>query len=128
MVERVYFQPSTINHHLSFPLCPLRLCGKSGYTSHVSIVIGTSGFSYEDWKGYFYPPDLKKGDMLSFYARYFPAVEINSTYYRLPTPATMFQMTRKVPDGFEFVVKAHADMTHSEQYQPEAFAQFREAL
>lgn len=94
----------------------------------MSIQIGTSGFSYEDWKGFFYPPDLKRSDMLSFYARYFPAVEINSTYYRLPDPATTFQMVRKVPEGFEFVMKAHQEMTHADQFQPQAFAQFREAL
>jgi uncharacterized protein YecE (DUF72 family) len=94
----------------------------------VNIRIGTSGFSYDDWRGHFYPSGLKKGDMLSFYAERFPVVEVNSTYYGMPKPTTMFQMARKVPPGFEFVVKAHADMTHSDRFQPEAFAQFREAM
>jgi uncharacterized protein YecE (DUF72 family) len=94
----------------------------------VDILIGTSGFSYDDWKGYFYPADLKRGEMLSFYARRFRTVEINSSYYRVPSPTTMFQMVAKVPPAFEFVLKAHRDMTHSEQFQPEAFAPFREAL
>ncbi len=92
------------------------------------ILIGTSGFSYDDWKGYFYPPEIKKGEMLPFYARYFSTVEVNSTYYRLPPPSTLFQMARKVPEGFDFVVKANQEMTHAEQFQPEVFAQFREAV
>jgi uncharacterized protein YecE (DUF72 family) len=94
----------------------------------VSILIGTSGFSYDDWKGFFYPPNLKRGEMLTYYARHFRTVEINSSYYRIPSPSTMQQMTRKVPEGFEFAVKAHGDMTHSDRFKPEAFAQFREAL
>jgi uncharacterized protein YecE (DUF72 family) len=94
----------------------------------MKILIGTSGFSYDDWRGYFYPADLKREEMLSFYARYFPVVEINATYYRLPTPTTMLQMARKVPEGFRFVVKANQEMTHADRFQPEAFAQFREAL
>lgn len=94
----------------------------------MAILIGTSGFSYDDWRGHFYPPDLKKGEMLPFYARRFPAVEVNSTYYRLPSAATMFQMARKVPEGFRFAVKASGEMTHSEEHQPAAYAQFREAM
>jgi len=94
----------------------------------MSIRIGTSGFSYDDWKGHFYPSSIKKGDMLAYYARFYPTVEVNSTYYGMPRPSTMEQMTRKVPEGFDFVVKAHQSMTHSERFQPEAFAQFREAL
>jgi uncharacterized protein YecE (DUF72 family) len=94
----------------------------------VNIRVGTSGFSYDDWKGFFYPSDIKKGDMLAYYARHFNTVEVNSTYYRLPNPAMMFQMLRKVPEEFDFVIKASAEMTHSETFQPEAFDQFREAL
>lgn len=94
----------------------------------MSIRIGTSGFSYNDWKGHFYPPGTKSGDMLGYYARFFPTVEVNSTYYGMPRPSVMEQMTRKVPEGFDFVIKAHQSMTHSERFQPEAFAQFREAL
>jgi uncharacterized protein YecE (DUF72 family) len=94
----------------------------------VGILIGTSGFSYDDWKGHFYPPGIRKGEMLSYYARVYPTVEINSTYYGMPHPATMYQMTRKVPDGFDFVVKAHQSMTHSDRFQPESFEQFRQAL
>ena len=94
----------------------------------MNILIGTSGYSYDDWKGFFYPSRLKRSDMLGYYASCFPAVEINSTYYGMPRPESMLQMTRRVPEGFLFTLKAHADMTHSQQFQPEAFARFREAL
>ncbi|MBI3910117.1 MAG: DUF72 domain-containing protein [Armatimonadetes bacterium] len=92
------------------------------------IRIGTSGFSYEDWRGHFYPPDLPKRDMLPYYARFFPTVEINATYYSLPSPFTFMQMARKVPEGFDFVVKAHKTMTHAGEYVPEAFEGFRRAV
>ena len=54
-----------------------------------NILIGTSGYSYQDWKGPFYPADVKDRDMLAFYGRRFAAVEINFTYYRLPAARTM---------------------------------------
>jgi uncharacterized protein YecE (DUF72 family) len=66
--------------------------------------------------------------MLSYYAHHFPAVEVNATYYSLPGPATFAQMSRKVPAGFCFVVKAHKEMTHAEERRPEVFAQFQAAL
>jgi uncharacterized protein YecE (DUF72 family) len=94
----------------------------------MEILIGTTGFSYEDWRGYFYPQDLPKKEMLRYYAEHFPSVEVNATYYSLPGPATFYQMARKVPPGFQFVVKAHKDMTHAEEFLPESFQQFRTAL
>src|SRR5687767_2749009 len=94
----------------------------------MSIRIGTSGFSYADWKGYFYPAEIKQGEMLRYYSRRFQTVEVNSTYYRMPTPATLVQMARKVPDGFDFSVKAPGEITHGEECPPEAFRQFRDAL
>lgn len=66
--------------------------------------------------------------MLSYYAQHFPVVEVNATYYSLPGPATFAQMSRKVPAGFSFVVKAHKEMTHAEELRPEVFAQFLAAL
>ena len=85
----------------------------------MNIMIGTSGFSYEDWRGFFYPPDLPKKEMLPYYAEHFPTVEVNATYYSMPSPATLAQMARKVPTGFQFVVKAHKEMTHAEEFLPE---------
>jgi uncharacterized protein YecE (DUF72 family) len=75
-------------------------------------LVGTCGYSYPDWKGSFYPTDIKDGEMLAFYASRFPAVEIDFTYYRMPTQRTMEQIERKTPAGFEFAVKAYRGMTH----------------
>ena len=90
--------------------------------------IGTSGFSYDDWKGHFYPDKMAKKDMLSFYARQFDAVEINSTYYTIPGAASFAGMDRKTPDGFKFVIKAHKDMTHVEQPVRETFDALRAVI
>lgn len=79
------------------------------------ILIGTSGFSYEDWKGEFYPVGISSKEMLSFYCRVFPAVEINSSYYAVPSRASVAEMARKTPADFRFTVKAHKDITHSER-------------
>ena len=92
------------------------------------ILIGTSGFSYEDWRGYFYPEDLPKGEMRNFYARHFPTVEVNATYYRIPPPATFVQMARKVPTEFSFVVKANKEMTHGADFPPAPFEAFRHSV
>jgi uncharacterized protein YecE (DUF72 family) len=75
-------------------------------------VVGTSGFSYKDWRGPFYPRGIQDKDMLGFYAEKFPMVEINSSYYAIPSVASVRSMVSKVPDDFEFVVKAHGSITH----------------
>ncbi len=76
------------------------------------ILVGTSGFSYKDWVGVLYPENTKSADMLEFYARIFPSVELNFTYYQMPSTRTIEGLVRKVPDGFEFCVKANKTMTH----------------
>lgn len=92
------------------------------------IRIGTSGYSYDDWIGPFYPEKTAKRDMLSFYAREFDLTEVNSTYYRLPTPQMLAAMARKVPEGFLFTVKATQELTHGREEPLDAFRQFRAAL
>ncbi len=92
------------------------------------IVIGTSGYSFPDWVGPFYPLHTERSRMLDFYARQFPAVEVNATYYRIPPPSTMHAMERKTPPGFEFVVKTHHDMTHKQSLDPELHDSFHRAL
>ncbi len=93
------------------------------------LYIGTSGFSYNDWVGPFYPPDLPKREWLSYYAREFRACELNFTYYRMPSPRTLAQMAAKVPPGFRFTLKAPDVLTHKrEEATPEAFATFKAAL
>lgn len=76
------------------------------------ILTGTSGYSFADWVGPFYPPGMRSGDFLRYYAEHFPVVEVNATYYRIPTRDTFGRMERKTPPGFRFVVKLHQSMTH----------------
>lgn len=97
-------------------------------TPRSNILIGTSGFSYKDWKGPFYPGQLPDRDMLAYYAVSFAAVEINSTYYALPRPENMEAMARKADGQLEFVVKAHRDMTHSREKVEEALPLFKKGL
>jgi uncharacterized protein YecE (DUF72 family) len=75
-------------------------------------LIGTSGFSYKDWVGPFYPEGLQKGEFLSYYARRFSFTELNFTYYRMPSAQTLERMLAKVPEGFRFSVKAPGSLTH----------------
>ncbi len=92
------------------------------------LYVGTSGFSYADWVGPYYPEDLPKKDWLAFYAKEFNALEINFTYYRLPNARTLEGMAKKVPRGFLFTVKATQEMTHARDADAALFAQFRHAL
>ncbi|HOP80918.1 MAG TPA: DUF72 domain-containing protein [Armatimonadota bacterium] len=92
------------------------------------IFIGTSGFSYEDWKGHFYPADISKRDMLSYYAEHFPAVEINSTYYTVPGAAAFRSMVQRTPSDFKFAIKLHKDITHNETPDPDTCQYFIQAI
>jgi uncharacterized protein YecE (DUF72 family) len=74
--------------------------------------VGTSGYSYKGWKGSFYPEGLPDKDMLTTYARKLPAVEINNTFYRLPTTALLESWAEQVPENFRFVLKASRRITH----------------
>jgi uncharacterized protein YecE (DUF72 family) len=76
------------------------------------IVAGTSGFSYKEWLGPFYPDRLPAKNMLGYYAGRLPTVEINNTFYRLPTEALLEGWRKQVPDGFRFAVKAPRRITH----------------
>lgn len=81
----------------------------------MEIKIGTSGYSFDDWQPSFYPVGLPKGKRLDFYQTHFPVVEINSTYYRIPHPAVMANMTKKTKPDFEFIIKANQGLTHRRQ-------------
>jgi len=74
--------------------------------------VGTSGYSYKEWKGSFYPETLPPKDMLSFYAERFKAVELNNTFYRLPQPNMVETWKAQVPDDFRFTMKASQGITH----------------
>jgi len=92
------------------------------------IRIGTSGFSFRDWVGPFYPPGMKSSEFLGFYARHFDVVEVNSTYYGIPHPRVLEQMERKTPEAFRFVVKVNQAMTHEGSREPALFRDFRAAI
>ena len=76
---------------------------------------GTSGFSYKEWKGSFYPEDLPDSGMLAYYAGRFPAVEINNTFYRMPTRKLLEGWVEQVPEGFRFSLKASRKITHQKK-------------
>ncbi|AZR73426.1 hypothetical protein BBF96_08545 [Anoxybacter fermentans] len=76
------------------------------------IIIGTSGYSYNDWVGPVYPEGIDKKDLLSYYAREFKMTEINFTYYQMPNKFIFYHMQKKTPDDFIFIIKAHQSMTH----------------
>ncbi len=90
--------------------------------------VGTSGFSYADWKGHFYPKGISERDMLAFYAERYPMVEINATYYKVPAVKNVRAMVEKVPEGFEFVVKAHQSITHDRESPERSLPPFLEAI
>jgi uncharacterized protein YecE (DUF72 family) len=76
------------------------------------VLIGTSGYNYPEWKGSFYPVDLPAAKMLSYYAAQFSTVEINYTFYRMPTPKLVTGWASQVPPGFRFTLKAPRRITH----------------
>jgi uncharacterized protein YecE (DUF72 family) len=79
------------------------------------IRVGTSGYSYKEWKGTFYPPELPAAKMLSFYAERFGTVEINNTFYRMPEAKTLEKWAADTPEEFVFVLKAPQRITHQKK-------------
>lgn len=77
--------------------------------------IGCSGWSYKDWRGPFYPPEVKVRDQLRFYASQFDTAEINASFYRLPTQKAVAAWREAVPDGFLFAWKASRYLTHNKK-------------
>jgi uncharacterized protein YecE (DUF72 family) len=77
--------------------------------------VGTSGFSYKEWKGDFYPSDLSDRDMLAYYATRFRSVEIDSTFYRVPSAKTLEAWRETTPEDFRFALKATQRITHHER-------------
>ena len=78
----------------------------------VRYYIGTSGWHYDDWKGRFYPEKLPKEKWLEFYAQHFPTLELNNTFYRLPTEKALNNWHDSSPPGFIFSVKVSRYITH----------------
>lgn len=83
--------------------------------SGVELYTGTSGFSYDAWKGRFYPEGLPAKRRLAFYAERLSAVEINNTFYRMPRRSVVEGWAAEVPEGFRFAVKASQRITHKKR-------------
>lgn len=79
------------------------------------ILVGTSGFSYKDWVGPVYPASLPEKDWLGHLSREFPTLELNVTFYRVPSARTVAGWAEKTPEGFLFAVKAFQGLTHDRQ-------------
>jgi uncharacterized protein YecE (DUF72 family) len=90
------------------------------------VIVGTSGYSYKEWKGTFYPDDLPAAKMLPFYASHFGTVEINNTFYRMPDEKLVTKWASEVPDGFTFVLKAPQWITHRKELAPNDVRRFFE--
>jgi uncharacterized protein YecE (DUF72 family) len=86
--------------------------GGTGYAAIMSTFVGTSGFSYPKWNGIFYPEKLPASRRLSFYATQFSAVEINNTFYRMPTARMLDTWRDETPGRFVFAMKAPRTFTH----------------
>ncbi len=104
-------------------------------TEHLHI--GTSGWSYYQWKGAFYPEGMKQADWLTFYAQHFDTTEINYSFYHLPKPQTVLNWAAKVPEGFRFCAKISKTITHFAKLKEteelvkkffESFGQIRQML
>ena len=85
----------------------------------MKITAGTSGYAFKEWKGTFYPSDMKPEGMLAFYASRFPTVEINNTFYRMPRENVLLEWAAAVPDGFSFAIKASQRITHHARLKPD---------
>lgn len=78
----------------------------------MELLVGTSGFSYPEWRGTFYPEGLADGEMLKSYSERLPTVEINNTFYRMPQPPLLEGWNNKVEGAFQFALKAPRSITH----------------
>jgi uncharacterized protein YecE (DUF72 family) len=85
-------------------------------------VVGTCGFGYPEWRGWFYPPELAPGEWLGFYAKVFEAVELDGTFYRPPEPAQVAVWAAALPERFAVAAKVPRAITHEARLEGEAAA------
>jgi len=90
--------------------------------------VGASGYSYKEWKGTFYPDDMKPDAMLAWYAQRLPTVEINNTFYQMPKIAVLESWAGSTPDSFRFAIKASRRITHQARLKGEEAARSVEFL
>jgi uncharacterized protein YecE (DUF72 family) len=93
-----------------------------------SVHVGTSGFSFKDWVGTFYPAGTKPTEQLGYYAQRFDCLEVNVTYYRVPDAKLLDGMASRTPDHFDFIVKLHGDVTHKRSREDALYRDFDAAL
>src|SRR3954466_5962762 len=86
------------------------------------LLAGASGYSFKEWKGDFYPADMKPEDMLPWYGERLPTVEINNTFYQMPKVAVLENWARATPDSFRFAIKASRRITHMARLKAESAA------
>ena len=86
------------------------------------LLAGASGYSFKEWKGAFYPEDIRPDGMLAFYSARLPTVEINNTFYRMPKVAMLENWARTTPEGFRFAIKASRRITHFAHLKAESAA------
>ncbi|MFC2011820.1 DUF72 domain-containing protein [Chloroflexota bacterium] len=92
------------------------------------LYFGTSGFSYDDWVGTFYPTGMHKREWLTYYNREFNTCEVNSTYYAIPRMASIESMVEKTGEDFLFSIKANKEMTHTRENNDDVFKAFGQVL
>src|ERR1043165_6264670 len=103
---------------LALPACvPPNARRHNRDTSEMKLYVGTSGYSYKEWKGSFYPEQIPAAEMLSYYASRLPAVELNNTFYRLPQRTMVESWKTQVPKDFRFSVKAPQRITHFKRWK-----------
>ena len=89
----------------------------------VKLLAGASGHSFKEWKGVFYPDDIKAEDMLAFYSARLPTVEINNTFYRMPKTSVFENWAAAAPKDFRFSIKASQRITHMSRLRAETAAE-----
>ena len=87
------------------------------------LLAGASGYSFKEWKGSFYPQDIKADGMLAYYVAHLPTVEINNTFYRMPKTSVLENWAATAPDGFRFAIKASRRITHMSRLRAETSAE-----
>lgn len=90
----------------------------------MKLYTGTSGYSYKEWKGNFYPEKLSDKKMLSYYAEHFSTVEINNTFYRMPKKEVLENWKEQVPADFKFILKAPKQITHITKLEDKETAEY----
>lgn len=88
-----------------------------------TVLAGASGYSFKEWKGTFYPENLKSEEMLRYYSERLPTVEINNTFYRMPRANVLEDWAASAPEGFRFAIKASRRITHMSRIKAESSAE-----